>query len=228
MTNKHLFYASLFVALAIFVGDVGTALLFPDFYSHYMTSELGFVENAQVVVLAIGLLYTLYLSTRRRLPPYLRGWLTMMLLCYIYLLGEEISWGQHFVGWTADGWFVVNNDQLETNVHNTSSWLDQKPRMLLLLGVVLGGIIHPLLVLYRGKGIFNKPWWMAPTFDIFPLSVMIMVPQLVKHITKAEIIPLSFGITNLRYSETQELLLYVFFVAYLVSLHTRLRARAHS
>src|SRR3546814_4167282 len=54
------------------------------------------------------------------------------------MAGEEASWGQHYAGWlTPDNWQALN-DQGETNLHNTSSWLDQKPRTLLEIGVIVG------------------------------------------------------------------------------------------
>src|SRR3546814_15941194 len=65
------------------------------------------------------------------------------------MAGEEASWGQHYAGWlTPENWQALN-DQGETNLHNTSSWLDQKPRTLLEIGVIVGGILIPLLALRR-------------------------------------------------------------------------------
>src|SRR3546814_19755347 len=65
------------------------------------------------------------------------------------MAGEEASWGRHYAGWlTPEGWQAIN-DQGETNLHDTSSWLDQKPRTLLEIGVIVGGIIVPLLALRR-------------------------------------------------------------------------------
>src|SRR3546814_9825984 len=61
----------------------------------------------------------------------------------------EASWGQHYAGWlTPENWQALN-DQGETNLHNTSSWLDQKPRTLLEIGVIVGGILIPMLALRR-------------------------------------------------------------------------------
>lgn len=214
---------TLAVGVAIAAADMTTAIFLPNFYVGYMTGELGIVENLQAFVLLAGLLFTLWMLAQKRLfPAYVRPWLGMMAICYVYLLGEEISWGQHYMGWTAEGWFALNNDQLETNVHNTSSWFDQKPRGLILIGVFLGGVLHPLLHRWRGRGLFDKPWWMAPTFVLLPLALITLLVQLPETIEKTNLLPFSLMIANLRFSELQELLLYSYFLAYLLLLRERL------
>ena len=54
-------------------------------------------------------------------------------MALIYYLGEEISWGQHFFKWVSPEFFLVNNNQGETNLHNISNLLDQLPRTLVML-----------------------------------------------------------------------------------------------
>ena len=79
-------------------------------------------------------------------------WTVIFGLGCIYFFGEEISWGQHLGGWeTPDAWKEVNN-QHETNLHNTSGWLDQIPRTLLTIGIICGGFIYPLLQRGESQG----------------------------------------------------------------------------
>ena len=66
--------------------------------------------------------------------------------------GGGDSWGQHFLGWESSEFWQDINDQSETNLHNTSSWLDQKPRLILEIGVMVGGIVIPLLIKFK-KGL---------------------------------------------------------------------------
>ena len=74
------------------------------------------------------------------------AWFGLAALCCLYVAGEEISWGQHLFDWaTPENWSEVN-DQNETNIHNTSSWFDQKPRLVLLIGTVFGSLILPYLL----------------------------------------------------------------------------------
>ena len=81
-----------------------------------------------------------------RRSPGLLLWFSIATLGVAYTAGEEISWAQHLVGWGTPHWWADLNDQGETNLHNVSSWLDQKPRALLEVGIVIGGIVLPLLL----------------------------------------------------------------------------------
>ena len=143
----------------------------------------------------------------------------------VFLLGEEASWGQHYFNWETGGWFAQVNDQGETNFHNTpDGWLDQKPRAILQLGMILGAIAHPLVKKFRGgRGIFDSPWWLAPTFASMPPVVISLVAGLPKAIDKLEILP--FEIQFTRVSEIEELFMYAFFVVYALSLRGRLAYR---
>ena len=127
----------------------------------YFAKESGAVENITAVILALALLLTISIFFQYRTKTKLlildsntvllfRGftlsWLVVYALGCVYFLGEEISWGQHLFDWsTPDAWLAVN-DQQETNLHNTSALLDQVPRFLLTLGIVIGGLIYPLSV----------------------------------------------------------------------------------
>ncbi|MGH1399456.1 MAG: hypothetical protein ACRBCT_09615, partial [Alphaproteobacteria bacterium] len=143
-------------------------------------------------------------------------WVGIAALATFYVAVEEISWGQHIFEWgTPDFWQQVN-DQSETNLHNTSSWLDQKPRAILLIGVIVGGLIIPLLTRI-------KPEILPQTFTIiYPsaiLSVTAALALLVKIIDKgqdaADIVLLS------RASEVEELYLFYFVLLYLIILRRR-------
>ena len=125
--------------------------------------ELGLAESSQNIFLAVALVMAGVLFTRAD-TTWIRIWLAVVFLGVLYLLGEETSWGQHYFRWATGGWFAENNDQFETNLHNTSALLDQLPRNLLYVGMVVGGIAHPVVKLFRkGRGLIDNPWWWAPT-----------------------------------------------------------------
>ena len=112
-----------------------------------MHSENGPHETAQFVLLLAALIAALavMLKINWRTHPWLGVWVALAAVCCLYVGGEEVSWGQHFLNWTTPEYWAAINDQNETNLHNTSSWLDQKPRLILLIGVVTGGVIIPFL-----------------------------------------------------------------------------------
>ncbi|MCR6644093.1 MAG: hypothetical protein NVV62_06010 [Terricaulis sp.] len=196
--------------------------------------EFGLAETSQNIFLAIALVMSATMLARSKSTPY-RIWMGVVFLGVLYLLGEETSWGQHYFRWGVGGWFADNNDQLETNLHNTSALFDQLPRNVLYLGMVAGGIVHPLLKWARkGRGLIDNPWWWAPTLASLPPVVFAFIAGAPKSIDKTltrlgvETWVEGFRLETFigRASEMEECFMYFFFVIYLWSLMRRLKARA--
>jgi len=202
--------------------------------------ELGLLETTQNIFLAIALVMAGVMCARAK-TPLLRVWLAVVFIGVLYLLGEETSWGQHYFRWGTGGWFAEFNDQSETNLHNTSYWLDQAPRNLLYLGMVVGGLIHPLLKHVRkGRGLIDKPWWWAPTIACLPAVLFAFISGAPKGLDKIanDIAALpnhpaffnawneGFALQFYRASEMEECFMYLFFVVYLWSLASRLKFRS--
>jgi hypothetical protein len=109
----------------------------------------GLVENLTVLVLIPAILVAAYTLIRRwrEFPSRLVAlWLLAWAAACVYFAGEEISWGQWYFGWTAPDWITPLNDQDETNLHNISSWLDQKPRALVETFIVVAGLVAPIVL----------------------------------------------------------------------------------
>lgn len=187
-------------------------------------TESGLLEQSQNLFLLISLLLAIELFFKSDTRP-LRIWIALIALGSFYLLGEETSWGQHYFGWATTGVFAEINDQGETNIHNTAGgWFDQKPRAVLVLGVILGGIIHPLVKHFRkGRGLFDKPWWIAPTLACLSPAIFSQLCSLTKRVDQMDV--LAFKLDVIRWAEAEELFLYFFFIVYLLSLRTRLMQR---
>lgn len=203
-----------------------TAALFPGFSARVMSGELGLIESAQAAVLSAALICAVAAVREPAAAesPGLRFWLALLAVGLFYVLGEEISWGQHYFGWETPGWFARNNDQGETNLHNTSSWLDQKPRALLVAAVVAGGLVNPLIKALRGgRGLLDRPWWLAPPLACAPPAFFAWVGALPKRLNNMGLGDLPF---HYRASEVEELFFYVFGLIYVAALLLRLRAGA--
>ena len=107
----------------------------------------GVIEHLTVLVLIPGILsgiWTFFL--RHRFPHKMIGyWVLAWTVACIYFAGEEASWGQWYFNWETPVFVDSINDQGETNLHNMSSWLDQKPRALVELFIVIAVFAAPLM-----------------------------------------------------------------------------------
>ena len=196
----------------------------PDFYKAYLVGEIGILEGIHVVVPLIAGVVAL----RVLAMPEVRGdrlvfvWILLGLLGCIYIAGEEASWGQHYANWlTPETWLAIN-DQGETNLHNTSSWLDQKPRTLLEFGVIVGGIVIPLLALWRSTIRQGRFALFLPPLVCLPTAV---IGEIGKFWERLHGRGLADWVLFYNASEVQELYIYLFILFYLIVFRNRVLAR---
>ncbi len=213
----------LVIPLLIVVGQICIELFVPQEYIGALHSEWGPHETLQFVIAAIALVYSfrcLFLLVPQK-QPLLIGWVTCFCLGCAYIAGEEISWGQHVFEWgTPEFWSIVN-DQNETNLHNTSSWLDQKPRLILMLGVIVGGLIIPFMDRFKPSLLPQKFAIIFPPAVLGVTAALAVATKILDKINKVtpDIILLSRG------SEVEELFLFYFVLLYLMVLYKRIKAR---
>jgi hypothetical protein len=224
-------WAWLWLPIAVLVVELAFRVINEPLYRRLWESELGPLESGTVLVLLPGLVAgSLALAWRDRLPTaWLAGWLLLIVAGSAYFGGEEASWGQHWFGWATPEGLRELNDQRETNLHNVSSWLDQKPRLLLELGVLVGGLLYPAYLRFRRRPRPNDPadywYWLWPSRELLPtalLAIAIGLPQRLEKWFGLPIVPP----LDIRASETQEFFFALFLTLYLCSFHLRLKARA--
>lgn len=180
----------------------------------------GAIELAHFVIpLAASLIA---LRTLLRLPagtaPALKVWLGLLALGCFYIAGEEHSWGQHFFGWeTPEGWAEVNR-QDETNLHNTTSWLNHKPRVLLNLAVLVGSVLVPI-ALARGwaSGAIGRLRFVLPGASCHVLGWLVLFYMAWDAGRKAGHLPY----ISPRDAEMHELYLYSYLLVYAITLRNR-------
>jgi hypothetical protein len=179
-----------------------------------MMSENGPVELAQWLVVTLGAVvaFVTLLKINLKKDPFLFTWVLIAGLACVYISGEEVSWGQHFLNWDTPSYWARVNDQQETNLHNTTSWLDQKPRLILMIGIVLGGIVFPLLQKFKPGTLPEKFSILYPSAALMLVAILTIGPYLVDKLVNI------FE----RVSEVQELYMYYFVLLYLIMLRARI------
>tara|TARA_B100000900_G_C20403875_1_gene643904 strand:+ start:39 stop:800 length:762 start_codon:yes stop_codon:yes gene_type:complete len=194
--------------------------------------ENGFVENLQILFLIVSIYFLIISFKKLNLKKIIKIFLTIKILALIYYLGEEISWGQHFFKWVSPEFFLKNNNQGETNLHNISNLLDQLPRTLVMLWCGLIPVIFYFIkknfsLNYETKLIF------IPTDQLLKISIfflLIFLPDFFVdklslhpgHVINGKDIPESIfwdiiSLNFLRLSEVHELIFCFYFLMYSIA-----------
>jgi glucan phosphoethanolaminetransferase (alkaline phosphatase superfamily) len=186
-----------------------------------LMSENGPVELLQwvIIVLALGVAAATLIRIDPRRFPWIFAWVLIATLACFYVAGEEVSWGQHFLNWNTPAYWQAINDQHETNLHNVSSWLDQKPRLILLIGIITGGLLFPLLNRCRPGMLPERFALIYPPGNLFLVAALVVGPSLANAFARL------FGIHLFeRVSEVQEVYMFYFVLFYLIILRRRILA----
>ena len=195
-------------------------------YRLLFENEVGPIENGTALLLLPGIVAGIRIWRRRGGLPkrWLGLWFALVGLGCIYFAGEEISWGQSLFHWQTPEILKEVNDQDETNLHNISSWFDQKPRLALELWVLVGGILFHVWSRLTERTFPSAHWahWFWPVRQVVPVSVLALIVMLPKRILE------NFGALppppfDLRETELQEYLFAIFLSLYLWSVFKRLR-----
>ena len=204
----------------------------------FFQGENGIIENGTFVILFIAIIISI-LSLIKFNNKFKKRKILFFVILFIlgltYFAGEEISWGQHWFHWEANQFFQTYNDQQfgnssETNFHNISSWFDQKPKLLLILFVLFGGILYPLY--FSNNNTNDIKYWVFPSIHCFPTSLIFLFFYFLDNSYKilcsgtpgidinCNYIP---TILYFRTSEIIELYLALFLLIYILSINARLQ-----
>ena len=185
-----------------------------------LVGEMGIIENMTVLFLLVAISFAVrslvHMGRRQDIPGVLRPWLVLMILGSVYFAGEELSWGQHIIGWNTSEYWSRVNDQGETNFHNTSFLLDQFPRTLLTIAVLLGGALAPIYRKFRGIELNRmRAWyWVLPTIECLPAASLVLLYRPIVFLLGVDFVPTG---------EVKETAIALFILVYLDSVRSRLR-----
>ena len=170
--NELHIFLWLFVPILIFLIFLIVKQLNPIFFVDFFQGEKGFIENGTFFILLISIITNFSVIKKIKTKEYNIQYFLMIifLIGLVYFAGEEISWGQHWFNWETNNFFKNFNDQSETNFHNISSWLDQKPKAILLFFVLFGGILSPLFSYNKDKNNLTFQYIFFPEISCFITS----------------------------------------------------------
>jgi hypothetical protein len=203
------------------IGLVTAQAISRDFYATWILPEgYGFLELGQFFIAFAGMAVGLKLAFR----PFVRTHrLLFIFVCVaalgcLYIAGEEHSWGQHFFHWQTPEYWAEINRQNETNLHNTMHLFGKKPRAVLEVSMLIGGLILPLLAFYRPDIRTNRRSLFIPPAAIVPTVICAIIFKSTDAIQK------QLGIPSLvlRPSEATEIFIYLFLLFYLIMLTRRI------
>jgi hypothetical protein len=128
----------MFVVIAAFVGG--------QFAHRVLNPETG-VQETVTGVLALGAfvvgLITFFQPAIKN-DWAVRTWLLVFSVAALFFAGEDLNWGQYYFGWDSPEYFQTHNREHETNLHNMSTWFNQKPRIVAELWLLVAGLLVPL------------------------------------------------------------------------------------
>mgnify|MGYP000302486617 CR=1 FL=1 len=210
-----------FLPTVLAISLIGIQAVSSKFYAAWILPEgLGFLEFSQFLIAVSGMLVALRLLFR----PFVRSRrLVFVFLCIaalgcFYIAGEETSWGQQLFQWQTPEYWAEINRQQETNLHNTMQLFGKKPRALLELGILVGGLIlPPLAVLYPA---IRKNRWSL----FIPPAAIVPVALGAALFKTTDVLLNVFQIPSLvpRPSEAIEIYLYSFLLFYMIMFTRRI------
>lgn len=195
----------------------------PDFYrAHVLPEGYGFLELTQFV-LAAGASILCFMALSFQVVKNSRLlWFAVLFfaIAAFYIAGEEHSWGQHFFQWNTPSYWSEINRQQETNLHNTSAWFNQRPKLLFDNAMYIGGLLIPFIQLWTGP--FRRPLLalLTPSLAIAPVALIALTFKLIDTVGKNVLDAPIYT----RPSEVTETFQYLYMLYYVIVLRRRLSA----
>jgi hypothetical protein len=209
--------------IAILIAVVTIHYVAPDFYlAHVLPEGYGFLELSQFFLAGAAAVLCFHALGYEVAKGSRLLWILVLLfaLAAFYIAGEEHSWGQHFFNWNTPSYWSEINRQQETNLHNTSAWFNQRPKLVFDTAMFVGGLLIPFI--QQWTGYFRSPLLalLTPSLVIAPAALIALAFKVVDDLGKDV---LGRGIYA-RPSEVVETFQYLYMLYYVITLRRRLRA----
>ncbi len=205
------------IPVLLMLFSLACEVIVPDARKPGFFSEDGPHEAVQAIWMVVGFVVACLLTWK--VPSlWLKLWFGIAALSCLYVGGEEISWGQSIFSWATPASWGLVNDQNETNLHNTSAWLDQKPKIILQIGVLVGGLIIPALQRWSPSRLPARFAAIYPTSQLSIAAGLALSVKLIETVQDRIDEHLFW-----RASEVLELFIYYFVMLYLLEMWARFK-----
>lgn len=196
----------------------------------YIVSPFGFSENIPTVFLAIAVGYGIAVL---RLPgvaqydaphSYFKAWIVIFIIACVFFAGEDQNWFQYWLDRDVPEWFIENNKEHETNLHNINGWFNQKPRLMTEIWSWVACILVPLGWSWPRKvtkSFVPEVFW--PDRRVLVLGVLSVGSGILNRFDKNFNHPFENFFTGARTSELQEIFYAYLMMLFMALLYYRLR-----
>lgn len=159
----------------------------------------------------------------------LKVWLALFVVAMIFFAGEDLNWGQHYLGVTPPEFFLEHNREEETNIHNMWPLLfNRLPRAIVNAWLIVACILVPLglrFPVHLLRNIVPPVLWPDRRL-LFPASMVFAIKGL-RHLGSGVSTEQSW-LLGVRHSELEELMIMCVLVLYALMLRERLVTRPAS
>lgn len=220
--SRNVLITMLFLPLAAVLGAVISALMGKEMYVWY-TGEDQFAETLQVLFYAMAFVMNILVINQLWKKEYKTTMFlySVVLLGLLFMIGEELSWGQRIFGWDTSESLRSINKQDETNIHNiygvgsTFKWLQ------MLVGAY--GALFPLLLLRIDFFKRDEEFWsfVIPHYTLIPFFLPLFIWRIYRNVFEA---PKEIYFAVSEFNEVMELILAMGMALFMIYQWRRLKA----
>ena len=141
-----------------------------QYFDEFYTKEDGFVEYGTALLLFCSsvLLISRFIKLQKYKKPLWKVGILAIALVFIFGAGEEISWGQRIFNIESSEYFIENNAQAETNLHNLV--VDGKKVNKIIFSQLLTAILVIYLIIT--PFLYRKFDWVKNLANLFAVPIV--------------------------------------------------------
>lgn len=194
----------------------------------WVISPRGFLENIPSVFLAVAIGYAIATLRHPHLAtdPSLKYWIIVFIIACVYFSGEDTNWGQYWFNLDVPNYFLEHNKEKEINLHNMSSWFNQKPRIITDIWAIVACALVPLGWNWPKKATarFIPPILWPHTKDFLFVVFLAILAEVVDKLEDARLVDFGTIFFYIRQSELQEMIVAYLILLYIRDLYKRVKA----